>query len=214
MSKKIGILGSGQVAQTLAKGFVSSGYDVMMGTRELNKLTEFKNEVAVKVGTFENAASHGEIIVLAVKGIGANSVLAMAGIEHLNDKLVLDTTNPISDLAPVNGVLSYFTTLNDSLMEQLQRQAPRAHFVKCWNSVGSAFMVHPDFGGVRPTMFICGNSEAAKQETTEILNDFGWDAEDMGKVESARAIEPLCILWCAPGFMRNQWTHAFKLLKK
>ena len=212
--KKIGILGSGQVAKVLARGFVSAGYDVMMGTRELTKLEEFKNEVPIKVGTFENAASHGEIIVLAVKGSAANSALALAGIDHLNDKLIIDTTNPISDLPAVNGVLSYFTTLNDSLMEQLQRQVPRAHFVKCWNSVGSAFMVHPDFGGVRPTMFICGNSEAAKHETTEILNDFGWDAEDMGKVESARAIEPLCILWCAPGFLRNQWTHAFKLLKK
>jgi len=185
-----------------------------MGTRELTKLEEFKNQVSVKVSTFENAAAHGEIIVLAVKGSVANSAIALAGIDHLTDKLILDTTNPISDLAPVNGVLSYFTAMDNSLMEQLQRQAPRAHFVKCWNSVGNAYMINPDFGGVRPTMFICGNSEAAKQETSEILNEFGWDAEDMGKVESARAIEPLCILWCAPGFLRNQWTHAFKLLKK
>jgi len=212
--KKIGILGSGQVAKALANGFAAAGYDVMMGTRELTKLEEFKNQVSVKVSTFENAAAHGEIIVLAVKGSVANSAIALAGIDHLTDKLILDTTNPISDLAPVNGVLSYFTAMDNSLMEQLQRQAPRAHFVKCWNSVGNAYMINPDFGGVRPTMFICGNSEAAKQETSEILNEFGWDAEDMGKVESARAIEPLCILWCAPGFLRNQWTHAFKLLKK
>lgn len=212
--KKIGILGSGQVARVLAKGFVDAGYDVMMGTRELTKLEEFKSEVAVKVGSFENAAVHGEIIILAVKGSVANSAIALAGIDHLSDKLIIDTTNPISDLPPVNGVLNYFTTMDDSLMEQLQRQAPRAHFVKCWNSVGSAFMIHPNFDGGRPTMFICGNSEAAKKETTQILHDFGWDAEDMGKAESARAIEPLCILWCAPGFLRNQWTHAFKLLKK
>jgi 8-hydroxy-5-deazaflavin:NADPH oxidoreductase len=75
-------------------------------------------------------------------------------------------------------------------------------------------MYKPDFGGTKPTMFICGNDGAAKETVANILEAFGWQAEDMGKVESARAIEPLCILWCAPGFLRNQWAHAFKLLKK
>ncbi|HQX31866.1 MAG TPA: hypothetical protein PLE71_17805, partial [Flavobacteriales bacterium] len=72
----------------------------------------------------------------------------------------------------------------------------------------------PNFAEGRPTMFICGNNEAAKETVTALLADFGWDAEDMGGVEAARAIEPLCMLWCLPGFTRNQWTHAFKLYKK
>lgn len=62
-------------------------------------------------------------------------------------------------------------------------------------------------------MFICGNDNVAKAEVTAILDQFGWEIEDMGKAEGARAIEPLCMLWCIPGLLRNQWIHAFKLLK-
>lgn len=75
-------------------------------------------------------------------------------------------------------------------------------------------MVNPDFGGIKPTMFICGNNENAKKEVTEILTKFNWETDEMGKVESARAIEPLIISWCLPGFLRNQWSQAFKMLKK
>lgn len=75
-------------------------------------------------------------------------------------------------------------------------------------------MVNPDFGGIRPSMFICGNDAGAKQAVSKILDQFGFEVEDMGSVEAARAIEPLCILWCIPGFLRNEWSHAFKLLKK
>jgi predicted dinucleotide-binding enzyme len=75
-------------------------------------------------------------------------------------------------------------------------------------------MVNADFGGVKPTMFICGNDEGAKREVAKILDQFGFDVADMGSVEAARAIEPLCILWCIPGFRNNSWTHAFKLLQR
>ena len=73
-------------------------------------------------------------------------------------------------------------------------------------------MVDPRFEGGTPTMFICGNDDGAKATVTEILDEFGWDTADMGAVEAARAIEPLCMLWCIPGFLRNEWTHAFALL--
>jgi predicted dinucleotide-binding enzyme len=99
-------------------------------------------------------------------------------------------------------------------MEQLQREFAAAHFVKAFNSVGAAFMVDPKFEGGKPTMFICGNDDAAKKSVVKILDQFGWETEDMGTAEAARAIEPLCMLWCLPGFLRNEWTHAFKLLKK
>jgi predicted dinucleotide-binding enzyme len=127
---------------------------------------------------------------------------------------VIDTTNPIADAPPDHGVLRFFTTYDQSLMEQLQSEFPDVHFVKAFNSVGAAFMVDPEFAGGKPTMFICGNDEAAKKSVGKILDQFGWEIEDMGSVEAARAIEPLCMLWCIPGFLRNQWTHAFKLLKK
>jgi hypothetical protein len=213
--KKVGILGSGAVAKVLATGFIKHGYEVMMGTRESSKLTDWqKNNPNGKVGSFSDVAEFGEIIVLAVKGSVAKQVLNMAGASHLKSKTIIDATNPIAEAPPVNGVLNFFTDLHNSFMEQLQTSHPEANFVKAFNSVGSAFMVDPDFGGIKPTMFICGNNEAAKKEVKEILTKFNWETEDMGKAEAARAVEPLCMLWCIPGFLGNQWNHAFKLLKK
>lgn len=84
--------------------------------------------------------------------------------------------------------------------------------MKCFNSVGYGFMVNPSFEAT-PTMFIAGNDAAAKQDTIEILGRFGWEACDLGGVQGARAAEQLCILWCIPGMLRNDWAHAFKLLK-
>ena len=214
MKTKIGILGSGVVAQVLGSGFLKYGYEVMMGTRDATKLAEWKASSGGKVGSFSETAAFGEIIVLAVKGTMANSALQMSGKANLAGKIVIDTTNPIADAAPVNGVLQYYTSLGESQMERLQSAFPEARFVKAFNSVGNNFMVNPDFGGIRPTMFICGNEPDAKNQVTRILDQFGWDTEDMGAAEAARAIEPLCILWCIPGFTRNEWGHAFKLLKK
>lgn len=216
MKKKIGILGSGVVGQALANGFISHGYEVMIGTNDKSKYESIKAKIKGKItiGTFSDTARFGEIIILAVKGSAAVSALEKVGIENLKNKTVIDTTNPIEEVPPVNGVINFFTSLNVSLLEQLQKAVPDAHFVKAFNSVGNAFMVNPDFGGVKPTMFICGNRDEAKGEVTTILDQFGWEIEDMGKVEAARAIEPLCMLWCIPGITRNHWTHAFKLLKK
>ncbi len=214
MKTKIGILGSGVVAQVLGTGFLKHGYDVMLGTRDISKLEEWQKAGNGKVGSFSQAAAFGKIIVLASKGTAAASALQMAGLANLEGKIVIDTTNPIADVPPVNGVLQYFTSLGDSQMEKLQSLFPGARFVKAFNSIGNNFMINPDFGGIKPTMFICGNDGEAKKQVTAILDQFGWETEDMGAAEAARAIEPLCILWCIPGFLRNEWGHAFKLLKK
>jgi 8-hydroxy-5-deazaflavin:NADPH oxidoreductase len=124
----------------------------------------------------------------------------------------MDATNPIADAPPVNGVLPFFTGPNESLLERLQAAFPQAKLVKAFNSVGAACMVNPQFAGGKPTMFLCGNDEAAKAQVRGFLDQFGWETADMGTAEAARAIEPLCILWCIPGFVRNDWMHAFKLL--
>ena len=213
--KTIAILGSGAVGDVLGAGFLKHGYAVVRGSREPGKLATWKDSAGpnARIGTFAEAASAGSIVVLAVKGHAAEQVLDLAGIGALADKTVLDTTNPIADAPPVNGVLSYFTSPNESLMERLQRKAPAARFVKCFSSVGSVLMVDPELAGGRPSMFICGDHAGAKDEARTILEQFGWDAEDLGVAAAARAIEPLCILWCIPGFLRNEWTHAFKLLK-
>lgn len=210
----VGILGSGPVAKALAGGFLHYGHGVMMGSRDTSKLADWRAENPnAKVGSFGDAAAFGELLVLAVKGSAAADVLRMAGKAQLSGKTILDTTNPIADAAPSNGVLKFFTTLDDSLLEGLQREFADAHFVKGFNSVGSGLMVNPQFAGGKPSMFICGNNDAAKTTVSGILDQFGWETADMGKAEAARAIEPLCMLWCIPGFLHNDWTHAFKLLK-
>ncbi len=212
---KIGILGSGIVGQTLASGFLKHNYEVMIGTEHPEKLSDWKSkENSGKIGNFLEVAAFGEAIVLAVKGNKAIEILSKIGAEKLNNKIIIDTTNPIDDSPPTNGVIKFFTSLENSLMEQLQVKFPNVRFIKAFNSIGAAFMVNPDFGNTKPSMFICGNDEDAKKEVNDILDKFGFEVEDMGKVESARAIEPLCMLWCIPGFLKNDWAHAFKLLKK
>ncbi len=213
--KKIGVIGSGVVGQVLASGFVRHGHAVMMGTREPGKLADWASGAgpSARVGAVQDAARFGDVIVLAVKGAAAEEAVRLAGPENLAGKIVLDATNPIAEAPPQGGVLRFFTTLDESLMERLQRLAPGARFVKAFSCVGSALMVNPDLPGGPPTMFICGNDGAAKGEAAAILKRFGWEAEDMGGAEAARAVEPLCILWCIPGFLRNDWTHAFKVLR-
>ncbi len=211
---KIGILGTGMVGQVLASGFLDHGHEVTIATRTPAKVADWldKNPKGA-VGSHKEVGAWADLIVLSSKGTAAEAALGLCDPDDLAGKTVIDTTNPIADAPPENGVLRFFTSLDESLMERLQRANPGVNLVKAFNSVGNAYMVDPDFGGVRPTMFICGNHPAAKAQVAAILADFGWEAEDMGGVEAARAIEPLCILWCIPGFIRNQWTHAFKLLK-
>jgi predicted dinucleotide-binding enzyme len=211
---KVGILGSGTVAQTLAAGLTRHGHEVMLGTRDPSKLLEWKRHNPTDLlGGVTDAAAFGEVLVLAVKGLAALEVLRAAGDAHLTGKTVIDATNPIAEAAPTNGVLRFFTGPNESLMEQLQNEFSSADFVKAFNSMGSQQFVHPHFSDGRPTMFICGNSDKAKATVLQILSQFGWDTAEMGKAEAARAIEPLCMLWCILGFTRNEWTHAFKLLR-
>ncbi len=180
---KVAVIGSGIVGEALANGFIKHGYQVMRASRTPEKLREWKSKTGGK-------ASTGDF-----------------------EEATQYCTNPISDEPPVKGVLNFFTERNESLMERLQRSAPQVNFVKAFSCVGAAFMVNPIFGKEKPTMFICGNNDGAKSQVREILTQFGWETEDMGPVEAARAIEPLCILWCLPGFTKNEWSHAFRFLK-
>jgi 8-hydroxy-5-deazaflavin:NADPH oxidoreductase len=216
MKKKVGIIGSGDVGQALANGFIKHGGKVVIGSRDPSKLNDWKSKAGDNgsVGSLAEAASFGEIIVLATKGTAAKTALELAGRKNLAGKTVIDATNPIADLPPENGVIRFFTDLRSSLLEQLQDDFPEINFVKAFNSVGYSLMVNPDFKGVKPSMFICGNNAGAKKEVAEIVTLFGFEVEDMGSAEAARAIEPLCILWCIPGMLNNEWTnHALKMLR-
>ena len=146
---KVGILGSGIVGQTLGFGFIKYGHQVKIGTSNPNKLNDWikSSGTNASIGSFADAASFGEIIILAVKGTAAMNVLEKAGSKNLADKTIIDATNPIEEVPPVNGVLKFFTDQNYSLMEQLQSNYPESNFVKAFSCVGNSSMVDPDFGG-------------------------------------------------------------------
>lgn len=141
---KIGVIGSGDVAQTLAAGFIKHGHQVKVGSRTPDKLAEWaaKNPAA-SLGSFADAAQFGELLVLAVSGKVAGDALRLAGAANLAGKTVIDVTNPIGDGPPINGVLPFFTDFKESLMEKLQHEFSDAHFVKAFNSVGAPAMVNP-----------------------------------------------------------------------
>lgn len=213
---KIGIIGSGIVGRVLGKAFLTEGHPVLLGTRDTQKeeVVKWKEENPdAQTGSFADAAAFADIIVLATGGAVTEEAIQLAGTARFTGKTIIDATNPIAQAPPVNGVLPFFTTPNSSLMERIQQLLPDAHLVKAFSCVGNHLMYKPQLPGGPPTMFICGNTAEAKQTVTGLLTAFGWETEDMGTAEAARAIEPLCILWCIPGFTQNRWVHAFKLLK-
>jgi len=217
MAQRVGVFGSGVVGRTLAEGFLKHGYEVMLGTRD-----PARGEVpawlaanpGAKAGTFRETAVFGEIVVLAVKGTVVEEVITQAGPDHLTGKIVIDTTNPLTDAAPVNGILQFSTGPNQSLGEKVQALLPNAHIVKAFNSVGAALMINPKFEQGTPTMFLCGNNPEAKNTVSGICVQFGWEPYECGDIAASRALEPLCMLWCLPGFLRNDWRHAFKMLTR
>jgi predicted dinucleotide-binding enzyme len=214
---KVGVIGSGIVGQVLAAGFLKHGHEAMLGTRDPKK-PEVKKWVAEtlgsKAGTFAEAAKFGELIVLATAGKVAESAIELAGLDNLAGKTIIDACNPIGDAPPTQGVLAYFTGPNESLGERLQAKASKAHIVKAFNSVGNNLMINPKLEQGTPTMFYCGEDAGAKAKAADVIRMFGWEPYDCGGIVASRAIEPLCVLWCLPGFLRNEWNHAFKLLVK
>jgi len=211
---KIGVLGSGVVGKVLGAGLLQCGHEVTMGTRSPEKLADWaKANPNGRIAAPDATAKWADLVLLGVKGTAASEALRGAGAANLAGMVVMDATNPIADAPPSNGVLKFFTNLDESLMERLQREFPQTRFVKAFNSVGNARMVNPQLAGGPPTMFICGNDAEAKKIVAGLATQLGWEPADMGGAEAARAIEPLCMLWCIPGFLHNQWTHAFKLLR-
>ncbi len=199
---RIGILGSGQVGQALARGYARHGHVVRIGTRQA--------EVAgLPTGSPAEVAGEAELVVLAVRGSAAvDLVSSLAG--ELDGKVLVDTTNPLDAAA---GPPRLFVGHTDSLGEQVQRAAAGARVVKAYNTVGNALMVDPQLPGGPPSMFIGGDDEAAKATVAGLLRDTGWDVVDLGGIEASRWLEPMCMAWVAHGVRTGTWGHAFRLLR-
>ncbi len=213
---KIGVLGTGDVGRTLGAGLAALGHEVKFGTREPGgaKVKELLGKVGGKAsaGTFADAAKFGEIVVLATLWGGTENALKLAGPAAFKGKVVIDATNPLV-FAP-NKPLALALGHTDSGGEQVQRWLPGARVVKAFNTVGFAHMVKPAFPGGPPDMFIAGDDATAKKTVTEILTAFGWSTIDVGGIEGARLLEPLCLLWVAYAAASGAYNHAFKLLRK
>lgn len=209
----IGILGSGDVGKALARGFILLGHDVMIGSRDPEKLRDWAADAGehASAGTFEETARFGDILVLATLGTGTASAIELAGKSNFDGKVVIDTTNPL-DFS--TGAPRLSVGFDDSLGEQVQRLLPKARVVKAFNTVGNAHMVKPDFPNGPPTMFIAGNDDESKRLVSQICDHFGWDVSDLGGIEASRYLEPMCMTWVVHGIRSKSWNHAFKLLKK
>jgi predicted dinucleotide-binding enzyme len=213
---KIGILGTGDVGKAIGKGFVTLGHDVKMGARDARneKAQAWAKEMGPRAsaGTFADAATFGEVVVLATLGSANAEVIAAAGADNLRGKVLIDTTNPLdySKGRPPGLLLAG----NDSGGEQAQRLAPAARVVKAFNIVGNPLMFKPSLPGGPPDMFFCGNDDAAKAQVAEILTAFGWQPADIGGIEGSRYLEGMCLVWVLYGFKTGQWNHAFKMLRK
>jgi predicted dinucleotide-binding enzyme len=212
----VGILGTGDVGKALGKGFIALGHSVKMGARDARnpKATAWATEAGAKasVGTFADAASFGELVVLATLGVANESALKLAGPERLRGKIVIDATNPLDFSGGMPPKLA--VSGNDSAGEQVQRLLPYAYVVKAFNTVGNAFMFRPDFPGGPPDMFIAGNSDDAKKKVSAILKDFGWAVVDVGGIEASRYLEAMCMVWVLTAMRTNNWNQAFKMLRK
>ncbi len=216
---KVGILGSGEVGQRLGDGFIELGHTVKIGTRDPQKVAAWvekhggTNSSGAKAssGSFEEAAAFGDIIVIATLWTGTQNAIEMSGQANFAGKVVIDVTNPL-DFSSMPPRLAVGHT--DSAGETIQRLLPDSKVVKAFNIVGNPLMLHPDFPGGRPTMFVCGNDEDAKNLVRNVAFSLGWETDDIGGIEGSRLLEPLAMLWIVQYFRSKNGNHAFKLLRK
>jgi predicted dinucleotide-binding enzyme len=206
---KIGILGSGDVGKSLARGFIKRGDEVMIGSRSPEKLADFARESGAKAGTFEECARFGEMLALATLGTATEEAIRLAG-RNFDGKVVIDATNPLhfAPGAPPTLAISG----NDSLGERVQKWIPSARVVKAFNTVGNVLFVNPQLPGGPPDMFICGNDAAAKATVSALCQQWGWGVIDVGGIEGSRYLEAMCMTWVLYGILGGSWMHAFKML--
>ena len=212
---KIGIIGSGVVGQQLGLGFARAGNEVKIGTRDRSKLSEWEKNAGEKasVGSNEEAAKFGEIVILATAWSGTENAISISGKENFSGKILIDVTNPLdfSGGMPPNIAVPF----NDSGAQHVQKWLPDAKVVKAFNIINAHTMINPRFEEGTPDLFIAGNDKKAKEEVSSLAKRLGWESIiDLGDLSEAIWLETLTMLWVHYGVKFNSWTHAFKLLKK
>jgi|SRR3989344_200209 len=210
--EKIGILGSGSVGKAIADGFLKLGNNVMIGTRDKNKLTDWLKNAGKNAytGSFAETAKFGELLMLCCKGEAVEDVINLAGKDNFSGKIVIDVTNPLlfEEKGPKLSI-----GYPDSLGAQIQKMLPKGRIVKAFNTVTATYMCNPKIKDESLILFVAGNDAVAKKKVNEIAANWGWVVEDIGDIEQSYLLEAFAMLWIRYGFLNNKWTHAFKLLK-
>ncbi len=229
--KTIAVLGTGSVAQTLASKFLSLGYDVMMGTRNVaEKLAETSNDSYggqsfrdwhslnqnARLGTFSEAAAFSEILLNATKGSSSVDVLKMAGAQNIRGKILIDVANPLDTSKGMPPTLIPELSNTNSLGEEIQRTFPDLKVVKTLNTMWNGLMVAPGMiNGGDHSVFICGNHPDAKDKVKDILRSFGWEDKsilDLGDITSSRGTEMYLPLWLRVMGAKNSAAFNVKII--
>lgn len=211
---RIGILGSGDVAKSLGRGFLKQGHEVTWGSREPGKLAPWVRESGkgASSGTFSETAKFGELVVLAVHGTKSVDTIQIAGVDNFKGKVVIDATNPLDMSGGVPPKL--VGGLGTSGGELNQSALPGAFVVKAFNTVGHAHFYQPEFAAGPPDMFLCGENGNAKEQVSLICKDFGWNPIDVGGIGVSHYLEATAMIWIITAFTGGHWNQAFKLLRK
>lgn len=212
---KIGILGTGEVGRSLTTGFLETGHQVAIGTRDVSRpeLLEWSkaNGEKAQLASFAQAAENAELIVIAVPWTAVENAIALAGKVRFTGKIVVDVTNPL-DFS--QGTPNFAIAYPDSAGAQIQKWLPEAMVVKAFNIITNGQMYKPHFAEGTPDMFIAGDDPAAKAQVSEILKAFGWGrVNDMGDIAQAYLLEALAMAWIRWGVINNTWSHGLSLLR-
>ncbi len=193
---KMGVLGSGMVAQGLSARLAELGHNVVIGTRDADKLRGWQSSnQKVLIGSFAETAAHGDMLFNATNGAGSLNALMMAGEANLMDKVLVDVSNPLDLSIGFPPSLTIFGT--DSLAEQIQRAFPMTRVVKTLNTVTARVMTHPlEVANGDHYAFISSDDAEAKAQVTALLQSFGWiHIFDLGDLSTARGTEAYLLLW-------------------
>jgi 8-hydroxy-5-deazaflavin:NADPH oxidoreductase len=226
---KMSVFGTGFAGQTIAEKLFQLGHSVMVGTRDIESLLKkdqkdyigrppFKEWHAankgIELGNYKEAAAFGEMIINATNGAGTIEAFESAGEENLNNKVVLDISNPLDFSKGMPP--SFFVCNTDSLGETLQRTFPKMKVVKSLNTVNAYVMVNPGLLSEDTNIFISGNDPSAKEEVKNLLMSFGWKEKyliDLGDISTARGTEQLVAVWVRLMGALNTPMFNFKIVK-
>lgn len=216
--KKIGILGTGIVGNTIGSKLIQLRYQVMMGSRSANneKAEEWvaANGKEASQGTFADASQFGDLIFNCTKGEHALEVVKLAGIDNLKGKILIDISNPLDFSQGMPPTLIPSLTNTHSLGEELQKFLVGTHVVKTLNIVNCEVMVDASKCEGDATMFLAGNDKSAKKEVEGVLQQFGWkDIIDLGDIRHARSTEMMLPIWLSTYFATNNGYIGFKIVR-